>query len=56
MLSIFSFVNTLEKNSLRASDFSLGEVTFLPSGLLRDGIVYSSTSNLYTSKIILVLF
>ena len=39
MLSIFSFVNTLEKNSLRASDFSLGEVTFLPSGLIRDGIL-----------------
>ena len=32
-------MNTLEKKSLRAFDFSLGEVALLPSGLIKDGIL-----------------
>ena len=34
-----SFVNMLEKKSLRASDFSLGEVALFPFGLIKDGIL-----------------
>ena len=36
---MYSFMNTLEKKSLRASDFSLGEVALLPSGLIKDCIL-----------------